>query len=140
MSSRNKDPESNTAELEGMKQLVTSFWHAFDEREFDAALALLHPRFEALWPNTRERFPTGKKFIDANRHYPGRWRIDVERCDRHGDGILTVVQVTSREPPSQMFSAVSFFHFEDDCISRVTEYWGDCVEPPEWRKPYAVRY
>jgi ketosteroid isomerase-like protein len=135
-----QEAADTTANLEMMKRLVTSFWDAFDKRDFDSAQALLHQSFEALWPNTRERFPTAKHFIDANRNYPGRWRIAIVRNEAHGNGVLTVVEVASPDFPSQMFSAVSFFDFADGRISRLTEYWGDCAEPPEWHKPYAERY
>ena len=53
MSTRKNRPIDTPADQETMKQLVTSFWDAFDKGDFDAAGALLHPSFEELWPNTR---------------------------------------------------------------------------------------
>jgi hypothetical protein len=120
--------------------LVTALWDAFDRAAFEEALPLLHPRFRAEWPGTRERFTSPGTFVAANRAYPGRWRIRVERLERLGEGAVSVVEVTSAEEPGPRFYAVSFFEAEDGLLSRLVEYWGDCGEPPAWRHAFAERY
>jgi hypothetical protein len=120
--------------------LVTALWDAFDRAAFEEALPLLHHLFQAEWPGTRERFTSRETFVAANRAYPGRWRIRVERLQRLGEGAVSVVEVTSAEEAGPRFHAVSFFETKDGFLSRLTEYWGDCGEPPTWRRAFAERY
>jgi hypothetical protein len=61
------------------EQLVRTFRQAFDEADFDAAADLMIPDAVVRWPCTGETFRGTTNFVDVQRHYPGRWRIAVEK-------------------------------------------------------------
>jgi ketosteroid isomerase-like protein len=120
---------------------VRRFWRLFDRGDFEAAGELLSPQAVVRWPNTREIFTTRDDFIAANRNYPGSWRIAVEQLLAADDQMISVVRVSSPDGHKAVY-ATSFFRFRNGRISRITEYWGDCGEPPRWRTEggWARRY
>ncbi len=118
---------------------VRSLWGAFERRDWAAARALLDERFRAVWPNTGETFDRDE-FVRVNEAYPGHWTIRVERVLETGGGgggghdgeVVSVVEVVNG---GQRVFATSFFAFDaaSGKIHGLTEYWGDCGPPPDWR-------
>jgi len=45
---------------------------------------------------------------------------------------MSVVRVYSKDE-KHSFHAISFFKFDDNIISEITEYYGEISEPPAWR-------
>lgn len=84
------------------------------------------------WHNTNEQFTAGE-FIRANCDYPGRWGGELERIERHGDTIVTVVRIFSTDS-SVSFHAVSFIRLFGEKIAELDEYWSEDGDPPAWRK------
>jgi hypothetical protein len=123
------------------ERTVRMFWRLFNDAEFDKAGSMLSPDCIVRWPNTRELFDDRAKFIAANKQYPGRWRIDVEKLFVVASTVITVVRVFNEEG-NNGFYATSFFTFENDLITEITEYWGDITDPPDWRvkKGLSERY
>lgn len=118
--------------MDEREQIVANFWEAFDRADFGTAGEMLAENAEILWPNTGELFKGRVRFIEVQKHYPGRWRISLEKVVPAQDTIVTVVRVTA-EDRSMSFYATSFFEFEGGRIRKITEYWGDVGQPPEWR-------
>jgi hypothetical protein len=111
-------------------KVVKRFWQLFDAAEFEEAGDLISPNAIIRWWNTREEFKNKEKFIEANRIYPGRWRISIERLECFNNLVITVVNVAEKDIS---FYATSFFTLEEERIIRIDEYWGENTEPPEWR-------
>ena len=68
-------------------------------------------------------------------HYPGRWRIAVEKVVVAPEIVVTVVKVTPEGGTVPSFHATSFFELDEaGQIVAITEYWATDEEPPEWRR------
>lgn len=115
------------------QERVRALWSDMNRREWGALPALFAPGAVILWPNTGERF-TPEEFQALNAAYPGRWRTTVERLEETPSLVVSVVRVQSEDGEAS-FHAVSFFEFDGDRITALTEYWGQDGAPPEWRLP-----
>ena len=83
------------------------------------------------WHNTNEHF-TVDEFIRANCDYPGEWEGEIERIERLGNLIITVVHAYTKDSKLS-FHVTSFIEINNDKIISIDEYWGDDGSAPEWR-------
>ena len=118
-------------------------WKHFNNREWDLAENLLSKKFEADWPQTRERIIGPHNFIELNRRYPGEHRIEllmkqyVGFDDARKHRAVTQVYIESIIPGQKEMKlfAISFFKIaENGLIEAATEYWADMYDAPDWRK------
>ncbi len=114
------------------KEYVKNLWQDIDQQNWKNISAYFEPSAVIEWANTKERF-TVPEFVNANAEYPGDWKITVKRLEEAQNTVISVVLVQLAGEETA-FTAVSFFEFENDRISGLTEYWGDVAEPPAWRK------
>ena len=119
------------------REAATALWRCFDERRFRDALPLLSEKFEAHWPNTRERIVGRENFIALNESYPGDSRCTVRRVEECDDSVVTITEI--RNGDAVLF-AVSFFEMQDGLIVRAEEYFADNGSPPYERSQFAERY
>jgi len=95
------------------------------------------PEAVIVWANTNEKFSVDE-YIRANCEYPGDWQGTLEDYDFVDRGTKTLIFIVSVHTDEKIIArTVSFINFASpDCelISRLTEYWGDIGEPPQWRK------
>lgn len=110
---------------------VEKFWDAVLRQDAEAIRAYFHPDAQVDWPCSNERF-TLEEYIRANCEYPGQWSGEVEDSLRCGDEVVAAVHVYTKDK-SRSFHAVSFITLREEKIARMTEYWGDDGEPPQWR-------
>lgn len=110
---------------------IKSFWSATLKQDAKAMRAFFHDTAYINWHCTNEHF-TVDEFIRANCEYPGEWDGTIERIERIGSLIITVVNVftTSRE---LSFHVVSFINVNNGKIDSIDEYWGDDGLAPQWR-------
>nr|WP_319489827.1 nuclear transport factor 2 family protein [uncultured Caproiciproducens sp.] len=113
-------------------QFVKNFWHDMDAQNWESLFQYFKPDALINWPNTKEQL-TVREFVRVNEQYPGRWNITVKSMEHMNDRLISVVHV-ELAGGNTAFTAVSFFDFQNELISGLTEYWGDIAEPPEWRK------
>jgi hypothetical protein len=111
------------------EEAINRFWQLFDAAEFEEAGKFISTNAVIRWWNTREQF-NKDNFIEANRIYPGRWRIRVDRLESFNNLVVSVVHVSGDDIS---FYTTSFFTFEKGHIIRIDEYWSENSEPPEWR-------
>lgn len=88
------------------------------------------------WPNTQEVF-TAHGFMKANSAYPGKWSTVPQRIEAAGDTFISVTKVSLTDGGASLY-AISFFEFEEGLITRLTEYWSENGEAPEWRKALGI--
>ena len=119
------------------REVATALWRCFDERRFRDALPLLSEKFEAHWPNTRERIVGRENFIGLNESYPGDSRCTVRRVEECDDTVVTITEI--RNGDAVLF-AVSFFEVQDGQIVRAEEFFADNGSPPYERSQFAERY
>ena len=110
--------------------VVHDLWDLFDQQRWDDARLLLADDFTCMLPDTGEVFPTADAWIEFNRRYPGRWRIEVLRTDAERDQVYTETTITD---PDTEVRAASFWTVTDGRIAAVTEYY---VEPGASEPPF----
>ena len=111
---------------------IEAFWKAVLMRDAPALASFFAPDAYVNWHCTNEHF-TVSEFIRANCEYPGRWDGKLERIERLGDLLITVVHVYSPEQPLS-FHVTSFIQLKEDRIFSMDEYWGDDGPAPQWRQ------
>jgi len=120
------------------EKIIRQFWEAFAETDFDLAASYMSDDAIVVWSNTEEAF-NRDDFISLQKKYPGEHQIILEKvisAESSTNIIISIVKVISKfnENEIKSFYAVSLFEFKDDMIIKITEYWGDISEPPDWRK------
>ena len=118
--------------MEKKEKIVKQYWKEFDEYNFDLVGTFMDTNVKVIWPNTQEIFKGYKNFILTQKKYPGIWKIILEKLISINEIVISIVKVTSVENP-QSFYATSFFEFKGNSIIKITEYWGEISEPPDWR-------
>jgi len=119
------------------KAIVGNFWKIMDLQQWDNLANYLSEEIQVYWPNTNEVFNGMRNFIRANSEYPGNWKISVVKLMEIDDEVISVVEVHLDEA-SITFYATSFFKFVEDRIIKLTEYWGEVGEMPQWRKELGI--
>ncbi len=120
------------------EKIIKQFWEAFAETDFDLAASYMSDDAIVVWSNTEETF-NRDEFISLQKKYPGEHQIILEKvisAESSTNIIISIVKVISKfsENEIKSFYAISLFEFKDDIIIKITEYWGDISEPPDWRK------
>jgi hypothetical protein len=119
------------------EDIVTELWTIFDARNYSQVKPLLHDDFVCIWPQSREIIRGANDFIELNENYPGMWSIKVIRTINTGNTVISEIELKFEE---QIIYAVSFFEIEAGKILRVTEYWGDSYEAPQWRSKWVEKF
>lgn len=101
-------------------------------------MELLHPRFVAVWPQSKERIVGPRNFIDVNRFYPGNHKIEWVHGFEVVGKVITTVWIEA--DTGQKIFANSYFDIEDGKIIRAEEYWAEPYPAPEWRKKWVESY
>ena len=118
------------------RELVLALWDAFDRFEFEAVADLLHDDFVCIWTQSGELIRGRDNFIAVNKHYPGRWRIQVHRLVDGGDVIVTEIHAVDGDDANP---AISFFEFTDGKIIKIREFWPDVMDAQSWRAQWVER-
>jgi len=118
------------------RQIVESFWAAFDRFEFEAVAPLLHDDFVFEMPQSGERIRGGDNFIAMNRHYPGQWRIAVKKLIASGNEVVIEITASYGE---QALPAISFFTLRDGKILHIREFWPEAFAAQEWRAQWVEK-
>ena len=114
--------------------LIKTFWQLFSDQRWDDAMKLLHPRFVAVWPQSKERIVGPRNFIDVNRFYPGNHKIEWVHGFEVAGKVITTVWIAA--DTGQKTFANSYFDIEDGKIIRAEEYWAEPYPAPGWRKQW----
>lgn len=115
-----------------VRRAIEHFWETMGTNDFRAVGELLHDEFSLEWPQTHERFRGRDTFAAVNAHYPaaGRWHFTINRLlTGEGEGVSDVTVTDG----ARVDRAISFFELHDGRIWRLTEYWPEDGEAPEWR-------
>ncbi|MBK8202515.1 MAG: hypothetical protein IPK68_09465 [Bdellovibrionales bacterium] len=132
------------------ERLISKLWNHIKNQEWDSAKSLLSEDFEALWPQSCEKF-NRDNFIEVNRTYPGTHKIEIMNVwtehDQweHTDTVISEVFIRSTTPEGKKVElfAISIFeteHIDDLLVKSVREYWADTYAVPEWRKHLSTPY
>ena len=111
--------------------LVKKFWQFLNDAEFDNFSLVMQKNAKVILANTNESFKSCLDYIEFNKNYPGRWFASLENLVNTDNQVVTIYKVYSEQ---ETHFVTSVFEFSDNLISKITEYWGEIGEPPEWRK------
>ena len=118
--------------------VVRSFFERMQDRDWDAAGALLSPTLTIEFTETGERFD-GSNFLAMNRAYPEGWSIEVVETlavgAPQGDRVAAQVRV---EQGDTTFWCAGFYTVRDGRIADGVEHWvtAGSEAPPEWRREF----
>jgi ketosteroid isomerase-like protein len=120
------------------RRLVERYWQVMNGNDFRAVGELLHDEFVLDYPQSGERIRGRENNALINERYPspGPWNFTVERLVVDGDQAVSDVRVRGADVEAR---AISFFEMRDGLIWRVTEYWPEPFEAPEWRSAWVER-
>lgn len=115
---------------------IKRFWKDVLAQNRGALAGYFSPDAVIRWHCTNEQF-TVPEFIRANCEYPGEWDGKIERADQHGNQLITVVNVFSKDR-SASYHVASFIELKDDKVISLDEYWADDGDAPAWRKSMGI--
>ena len=115
---------------------IKRFWNDVLAQNRSALAGYFSPDAVIRWHCTNEQF-TVPEFIRANCEYPGEWDGKIERVDQHGNQLVTVVNVFSKDR-SASYHVASFIELKDDKVLSLDEYWADDGDAPAWRKSMGI--
>ena len=118
------------------QNIVVKLWDLFDKRQFAEARPLLDEEFVCVWPQSRELIRGADNFIVLNENYPGEWIIDCKRIVNGGKEVVSEVKHTCGE---KIVYATSFFEIENGKIVKMTEYWSEPYDAPDWRAEWVEK-
>lgn len=81
------------------------------------------------WQTTDEEF-TVADLVEAHCQRPGRRKVVIERMNRVGETLVTVVHLWME---GTSYYVTSFFQMHRGRIVQLDEYWGENIEAPQWR-------
>ena len=108
----------------------------FEEMDPDFEYDLRHPDFEAVMPQSGERFASRDALREMQRAFPDPPKITLLRVV--GEGDTWVAEATS-DYGEQRLHAVVILERRDDLIVRETRYYAEPFEAPSWRAAWVER-
>lgn len=134
------------------------FFDALNRRDFDAAMAMVHPDYIEEYPQSGERirgpanlratidnYPGGVGAISNEPTYFGseeEWVITpaytVIRVSDAGNKGTAILKITY--PDGSDWWMVALFEIKDDLLHRQTTFFAANFEAPEWRAAWVERF
>lgn len=105
---------------------------AFDARDASVKREIAHDDLVTEWPQSGERIVGKDNCLVVLRNYPGGGPTRTGPRTM-GFGDVWITESTLDYPGGQRAHFVSVFELRDGKIVRLTEYFADPFEPPEWR-------
>jgi hypothetical protein len=102
----------------------------------DVEYELRHPDFEALMPQSGERFATRDALREMQRAFGAPPAITLRRLVGAGD---TWVAEADADYGGEPWLSVLVIEFRDGLILRETRYYTEPLEAPEWRAGFVER-
>ena len=83
------------------------------------------------WPQMREIVRSRQLIADVEGNFP---ELTLELGRRHQLGDTIVVEWTGNYGDGRLYRNVTIGELENGEVTKVTDYWGEPVETPEWRR------
>jgi ketosteroid isomerase-like protein len=131
-------------EIDSNRQLLERYRQAFESGDMQAVvdlqLATLSDDFVQEWPQSGERIRRDNA-IEVNKNYNQATgtapKMKLRRITSKDD--LAVIEGTIDYGDGTPVSYVGIAELKDGKIARMTEYFANPFEAPEWRKQYVER-
>ncbi len=113
-------------------EVVDRYWSAFDRRDAEEMRHIAHDDLITEWPQSGESIYGAENCVLVLQHYPGgppsRTAGRTTGC-----GDVWVTESALAYPERGPVHFVTIFKLRDDRIARITEYFAEPFEAPEWR-------
>jgi predicted ester cyclase len=121
-------------------EVVSAYWAAANDREWDVFGDLLADDVVYEGPQTRERVRGRANYVRFNvEGFPGDWRLAVIRIIGEGLHASSWIEFTNADGTIQ--PGLCFFDLRaDGKIVRITDFWPDPYELPAGRAHLVERY
>ena len=118
--------------------------------DFDAMMALRHPEWHAVWPQSGERIIGSENYRRIVENYPGgyptsevtrvvgsedRWVVTAANTVQQivGSGDFWWSEWRMTYPDGRRYLCVELLELRDGLIWRETVYWAEPFTAPDWR-------
>ncbi len=126
----------------------------------DAMQAVMHPDFAEEWPQSKERIRGPENLRQVIESYPGAARAAIGTREIRGiagakdewvlsprfvplqvvgTGDTYTVESMGAYPDGSEWFVVHIIKLKDDLVHRVTTYFGQGFDAPDWRAPFVER-
>ncbi|WP_417580107.1 nuclear transport factor 2 family protein [Pelagibacterium sp.] len=115
--------------------LAQEFWCRMNTNQWSLAAELFADNIEIVWPQSGEVISSAEDFVALNAAYPanGKWQFSIKRLIGAGERAVTETAIS--DGTTNAF-AVSIFECADDRIVKITEYWPEPYDAPDWRRAW----
>jgi hypothetical protein len=120
--------------------LVSSYWAAAEERDWDSFGALVAEDVVYEAPQSRERVQGRSAYVRFNREgFPGAWHVRVVKIVGGNGSAASWISMTDADGTVQ--PGLSFFEVDQsNVITRITDFWPEPYELPASRAHLVERY
>jgi len=88
------------------------------------------------WPQMGEIVRTNSRIAEVEGNFP-ELTLEIGRRLHLGD--VVVVEWTANYGDGRLYRNVTIGELQDGTAVRVTDYWGEPTETPQWRRPMTDR-
>jgi hypothetical protein len=120
--------------------LVSAYWAAAEERDWEAFAALVGENVVYEAPQTRERVRGRSGYVRFNREgFPGEWHLQVVKIVGGDRAAASWISMT--EADGTVYPGLCFFEIDErNMIARITDFWPEPSELPAGRAHLVERY
>jgi ketosteroid isomerase-like protein len=139
------------------REVIDRYARAMETSDFATLRSLLHDDYEEEYPQSGERIHGADDLMAILRNYPGgspqgskldsvigtedRWVITPSYTPMlvagTGDQYTAVAHLTY--PDGSDWHVIQLIRLKDGKVSRVTSFYAERFEAPDWRAPYVER-
>jgi hypothetical protein len=106
----------------GGDSLARRLYEAYQDRDWQRAGSLLHPKAVVEMPATSERLVGREEILSFQRHYPEPWGVlTVERVI--SDAETEAAEISVVDPSGQRFCLAAFWRRDEELLHTGVEYW-----------------
>jgi hypothetical protein len=111
---------------------IRGFFRAIETGDYAALEAALTPNAVTRWPQSRERITGAAACVRVFRDYPGGSpKYAIKRISGEGDAWVAELEA---DYGGQRWHLVSLVEFDGARIARLTDYFGQDFDAPDWRR------
>ncbi len=117
-----------------MERFAKRYWKYVADQDGDLLKKCFCEEAVIRWQCTDEEF-TVEDFARAHCERPGRRKVVIERMNRVGETLVTVVHLWME---GTSYYVTSFFVMSRGRILQLDEYWGENLPVPQWREEAGI--
>jgi ketosteroid isomerase-like protein len=125
-------------EERGARQVAEAVWKALAAGDWETASRYLHDDFVQEWPQSGERIVGRDNAVAINQNFPGGLPTMRFRRTLAG-GDLAVLEVELTYADGSRYLGVSVLELRDGKVVKVSDYYAQPFQAPQWRAQWVER-